>query len=130
MTATGMAKTTVRHRQGRFMAEGVDGLLRDGIRPPGRAPIPDGHAAKAEMTLKSPSHEATHETAPAMAEIEELAVSTVRRIWKAHGLAPHRPRRFQRSDDPAFAEKRHAVARPCVAPPRPRRGAQAFGSIH
>ncbi len=46
-----------------------------------------------------------------------LAVSTVRKIWKAHGLAPHRWRSFKLSNDPAFAEKPHAVVGLYVAPP-------------
>ena len=118
MTATGTAKTTVWRWQERFMEDGVDGLLRDRTRPPGKAPVPDAHAAKVvEMTLKPPPHEATHWTARAMAEVAGLAVSTVQRIWKAHGLAPHRWRRFKLSTDPAFADKLHAVVGLYVAPP-------------
>src|SRR6056297_3589459 len=51
MAATGTAKTTVRRWRERFMAEGVDGLLRDRTRPPGKAPVPDDQAARVvEMT--------------------------------------------------------------------------------
>ena len=39
MTETGKSKTCVWRWQERFMREGVDGLLRDKTRPPGRAPI-------------------------------------------------------------------------------------------
>ena len=46
MAATGTAKTTVRRGRERFMAEGVDGLLRDRTRPPGKAPVPDDKAVK------------------------------------------------------------------------------------
>jgi transposase len=91
MAATGTAKTTVWRWQERFLTEGVDGLLRDRTRPSGKAPVPDAHAARVvEMTLKPPPHEATHWTGRAMAKAAGLAVSTVQRIWKAHGLAPHR----------------------------------------
>jgi transposase len=118
MAATGTAKTTVWRWQERFMAEGVDGLLRDRTRPPGRSPVPEEHAARVvKMTLKPPPHEATHWTGRAMAKAVGLAVSTVQRIWKAHGLAPHRWRRFKLSNDPAFAEKLHAVVGLYVAPP-------------
>src|SRR6056297_1746894 len=41
VAATGTAKTTVWRWQERFMAEGVDGLLRDRTRPPGKPPVPD-----------------------------------------------------------------------------------------
>jgi transposase len=118
MAATGTAKTTVWRWQARFMEEGVDGLLRDKTRPPGLTPIPDGRIAKVvEMTLKPPLHEASHWTARAMAKAASLAASTVQKIWKAHGLAPHRWRRFKLSNDPAFAEKLHAIVGLYVAPP-------------
>ena len=69
------------------------------------------------MTLKPPPHEATHWTARAMAVSVGLAVSTVQKIWKTHGLAPHRWRSFKLSNDPAFAEKLHDVVGLYVAPP-------------
>jgi transposase len=118
MAATGTAKTTVWRWQERFMAEGVEGLLRDKTRPPGKPPVPDERTAKVvAMTLKPPPHEATHWTARAMAKVAGLAVSTVQGIWKAHGLAPHRWRSFKLSNDPAFAEKLHAIVGLYVAPP-------------
>jgi leucine-zipper of insertion element IS481 len=40
MAHTGKSKTCVWRWQERFMHEGVDGLLFDKSRPPGRAPIP------------------------------------------------------------------------------------------
>jgi hypothetical protein len=104
--------------QARFMEEGVEGLLRDKTRPPGTAPVADDRAAAiVAMALKPPHHEATHWTARAMAKAVGLAVSTVQRIWKAHGLAPHRWRSFKLSNDPAFAAKLHGVVGHYVAPP-------------
>jgi transposase len=118
MAATATAKTTVWRWQERFMEEGVEGLLRDKTRPPGRAPVADDRTkAVVEMTLKPPPHEATHWTARAMAKVVGLAVSTVQRIWKAHGLAPHRWRAFKLSNDPTFAEKLHDIVGLYVAPP-------------
>lgn len=118
MAATGTSKTTVWRWQARFMAEGVDGLLRDKTRPPGRAPVAgDRAAAIVALTLKPPPHEATHWTAQAMAKAVGLAVSTVQKIWKAHGLAPHRWRAVKLSNDSAFAEKLHDVVGLYVAPP-------------
>jgi len=40
MRAVGCAKVTVWRWQERFAAAGVDGLLRDRSRPPGKAPLP------------------------------------------------------------------------------------------
>ncbi len=45
----------------------------------------DRAAAVVAMTLEPPPHEATHWTARAMAGAVGLAVSTVQKIWKAHG---------------------------------------------
>jgi transposase len=118
MAATGTTKTTVWRWQARFMEAGVDGLLRDKTRPPGKPPVADARVgAVVAMTLKPPTGEATHWTARAMAGVTGLAVSTVQKIWKSHGLAPHRWRSFKLSNDPAFAEKLRDVIGLYVAPP-------------
>jgi transposase len=118
MAATGKSKTTVWRWQERFMAAGVEGLLRDKTRPPGKAPIDAARVGEVvRRTLAPPPHEATHWTARAMAEACGLAVSTVQTIWKAHGLAPHRWRSFKLSNDPAFAEKLHDIVGLYVDPP-------------
>lgn len=118
MRAAGVSKTCVWRWQERFMAEGVEGLLRDRTRPPGKAPVPADRAAEiVRLTQEPPPHEATHWTARAMAKATGLAVSTVQKIWKAHGLAPHRWRRFKLSKDPAFAEKLVDVVGLYVDPP-------------
>ena len=45
------------------MHEGVDGLLRDKSRPPGKAPIPPDRVAEiVRLTQQPPPHEATHWT--------------------------------------------------------------------
>ena len=118
MATTGKSKTCVWRWQERFMEAGVDGLLKDRTRPPGKAPIAEDRVAEVvRLTLAAPPHEATHWTARAMAEASGLAVSTVQAIWKEHGLAPHRWRNFKLSNDPAFVEKLHAIVGLYVAPP-------------
>lgn len=118
MAATGMSKTTVWRWQERFAEAGVDGLLSDKTRPPGKAPVSlDRTAEVVRLTPPPPPHEATHWTARAMAKAVGLGVATVQRIWAAHGLAPHRWRVFKLSKDPAFVEKLHDVVGLYVAPP-------------
>lgn len=118
MAQTGTTKTTVCRWQARFMAEGVEGLLRDRTRPPGKALVAqDKASAVVALTLKPPPHEATQRTTRAMAKVAGLAVSTVRKIWKTHGPAPHRWRQFKLSNDPAFAERLHDVVGLYVSPP-------------
>ena len=116
--ATGKTKKTVWRWQDRFAAAGIDGLLADKTRPPGKAPVSEAKVAEVvSLTQAAPLHEATHWTARAMAKTVGLAVSTVQAIWKAHGLAPHRWRTFKLSKDPAFAEKLHDVVGLYVDPP-------------
>lgn len=118
MAATGKSKTCVWRWQERFMAEGVDGLLRDKTRPPGIAPLkPDLVEKVVALTLEPPAHEATHWTVRAMAKAVGIAASSVVKIWHDHGLAPHRWRSFKLSNDKAFAEKLHDVVGLYVSPP-------------
>ncbi len=118
MAATGKSKTTVWRWQERFAVAGVDGLLEDKTRPPGKVPVADERVAQVvRLTQESPPHEATHWTARAMAKAVGLAVATVQKIWKAHGLAPHRWRVFKLSGDPAFVDKLHAIVGLYVSPP-------------
>ncbi len=118
MAVTGKSKTTIWRWQARFAEAGVDGLLCDRTRPPGKAPVaPDRVAEVVRLTQSPPPHEATHWTARAMAKAVRLGVVTVQRIWKAHGLSPHRWRQFKLSRDPAFVEKLHDVVGLYVAPP-------------
>ncbi|VAW18489.1 Mobile element protein [hydrothermal vent metagenome] len=118
MAATGKSKTTVWRWQERFMTDGVDGLLMDKTRPPGKAPIAPSRVDEVvRLTLQPPPHEATHWTVRAMAKAAGIAVATVQKIWKAHGLAPHRWRQFKLSNDPAFADKLRDVVGLYIDPP-------------
>ena len=118
MAATAKSKTCVWRWQERFMAEGVDGLLRDKTRPPGTAPLDRVVIDRVvALTLEPPSHEATHWTVRAMAKAIGIAASSVVKIWRDYGLAPHRWRSFKLSNDKAFAEKLHDVVGLYVSPP-------------
>lgn len=85
MRRAGVSKPCVWRWQRRFMEAGVDGLLRDKSRKPGKAPVPDPVVARLiERTLDDPPGE-THWTSRAMAVAMGLAISTVQKIWHAHG---------------------------------------------
>jgi transposase len=115
---TGKAKTVIWRWQERFTDEGVDGLWRDKTRP---ARIPPLSAEIAErvvaLTLAGPPSGATHWTGAAMAEAARISVSSVQRIWRAHGLQPHRVRQFKLSNDPQFAAKLRDIVGLYVNPP-------------
>jgi len=115
---TGQSKPTVWRWQERFAASGVDGLLRDKTRPPGRQPLSAAviqQVVTKTTTEKPPA--ATHWTGRAMAKAVGIAVSSVQQIWRAHGLKPHLLRRFKLSNDPAFAEKLVDIVGLYVNPP-------------
>src|ERR1700740_1518751 len=106
MRRTGVSKPSVWRWQERFMREGVAGLLRDKTRKPGLPPLPPAQIARVvELPLGEPPGEATHWTGRAMAAVTGISLRSVQRIWAAHGLQPHRVRRFKLSQDPAFAAK-------------------------
>src|SRR5437016_9137360 len=116
--AVGKGKTVVWRWQERFMQERVEGLTRDKTRPSRIPPLPAATVDRVvALTTQVPPHEATHWTAPAMAKAVGISPSSVRRIWKRHGLQPHRVRAFKLSNDPKFAEKLKDVVGLYVDPP-------------
>jgi transposase len=118
MREAGVAKTAVWRWQERFMQEGVDGLLRDKTRPSRIPPLaPEIAERVVALTIEPPLGETTHWTAPAMARAVGLSVSSVQRIWRAHGLQPHRLRQFKLSNDPNFAVKLRDVVGLYIDPP-------------
>jgi transposase len=118
MHQAGVAKTAVWRWQERFMQAGVDGLLRDKTRPSRIPPLDPGIAERVVgLTLADPPGESTHWTAAAMAKVSGISVSSVQRIWRAHGLQPHRIRQFKLSTDPKFAEKLRDIVGLYVDPP-------------
>jgi transposase len=52
-----------------------------------------------------------------MAKAVGISPSSVRRMWKGHGLQPHRVRAFKISNDPKFADKLKEVVGLYVDPP-------------
>jgi transposase len=106
MRQAGVSKTAVWRWQERFMTDGVAGLLRDKTRPSRIPPLEADVAARVvAATQIDPPGETTHWTAPAMAKLQDISVSSVQRIWRRHGLQPHRTRLFKLSNDPQFAAK-------------------------
>lgn len=115
---TGKDKTCVWRWQERFMLEGVDGLLRDKTRPSRKPPLATSVIERVVTLTKSdPPSEATHWTAAAMAKAVGVSISSVQRIWRAHGLQPHRVHLFKLSNDPAFTTKLRDIVGLYVDPP-------------
>jgi transposase len=118
MRRAGVAKTAVWRWQERFMLAGVDGLLRDKTRPSRIPRLPREVVERVvALTLGPPPGETTHWTAKAMAARVGISVSSVQRIWRAHGLQPHRMRHFKLSKDPQFAAKVRDIVGLYLDPP-------------
>ena len=114
----GLSKPNVWRWQERFMHEGVDGLLHDKTRSPGKPPVPTDTVQRVlDLTVTEPPGEATHWTVRMMADTVGISAATVHRTWKAHGLAPHRIRTFKLSNGINFASKLRDVVGLYVEPP-------------
>jgi len=114
----GVSRPMVWRWQQRFAEAGIEGLLRDKTRKPGKAPIAaDTVARVVALTCATPPHEATHWTGRAMAKAVGISLRSVQRIWDAHKLQPHRIRTFKRSRDPEFATKLVDIVGLYVDPP-------------
>ena len=115
---TGASRPAVWRWQARYAEKGVEGLLRDKTRPPGKARLTTATVAKVlALTCSEPPGETTHWTGRAMAKTLGVSLSAIQRIWAVHHLQPHRLRTFKRSTDPAFAAKVEDVVGLYMHPP-------------
>jgi transposase len=118
MRRSGRSKPVVWRWQERFMREGVDGLLRDKTRKPGKAPLPAETVGRVvDLALGPPPGETTHWTGRMLAKAVGVSLRSVQRILEAHQLAPHRLRTFKLSKDPKFADKLRDIVGLYVDPP-------------
>jgi transposase len=109
---------TVARWRNRFVGERVAGVEKE---RPGRGRKPAISAARrAEIvrkTLEEKPKGRTHWSRSVMARTVGISDSTVGRIWKVHGLKPHRVRSFKLSNDRKFVEKLHDIVGLYCSPP-------------
>jgi len=109
---------TVARWRDRFAARGIAGIKSDASRP-GRTPKVGAELVQrivTKTTTEHPAH-ATHWSTRSMAREVGVSEKTVRRIWHAHGLKPHRVETFKLSNDPHFAEKLEDIVGLYLSPP-------------
>ena len=70
-----------------------------------------------QATTQTKPPGATHWSTRTMAKAQGLSKATVQRIWSAHGLQPHRTKRFKLSKDWRFTEKLTDVVGLYLNPP-------------
>jgi len=116
--AVGKSLLTVRRWRRRYMAKGVDGLLKDATRPPGRKPLTAETIKRVvHMTLHEKPPNATQWSARSMTKAAGISYTSVQRIWRAHGLKPHLVKTFKVSRDKNFAAKVEDVVGLYLNPP-------------
>jgi transposase len=115
----GVRRQSVALWRGRFLDLGIDGIAKDAPRG-GRhrtARSPGKVGAIIRRTTQSTPPDATHWSTHSMAKAEAVSASTVGRIWREHGLKPHRTRSFKLSNDKRFAEKLDDIVGLYLNPP-------------
>jgi transposase len=102
----------------RFLELGVAGLEKDAPRSgrPRKITAAKINEVVRKTTRTTPAN-ATHWSTRTMAKQAGISEASVRRIWKAHGLKPHRTTTFKLSNDPEFAEKLEDIVGLYLDPP-------------
>jgi transposase len=112
------SRPTVLLWRDRFVAGGITALQHDA---PGRGRRPTIAPKTVQAILRATTQTtpkgATQWSTRTMAQAHGVSNATVARIWRAHGLQPHRVRRFKVSRDPRFAEKLRDVVGLYLHPP-------------
>ncbi len=113
-----VSRPTVSRWLDRYDAEGLPGLEVDRPRAgrPKRITLAD-EAAIIERTLRTAPPSGTHWSTRIMAKVTGHHHATIARIWRAHGLKPHRVKRFKLSTDPEFVAKLRDVVGLYLDPP-------------
>jgi transposase len=114
----GIMRHTVGRWRSRFFRFGLSGIEKDAPRS-GRLPsLPPGLVRKiVRKTTQETPTDATHWSTRSMAAAVGVSASTVRRVWRRHGLKPHRVRTFKLSNDRRFLEKMEDVIALYLNPP-------------
>lgn len=93
----------------------MDGIAQDLPRG-GRRPTVDAREIVRLTTLTLPPN-ASHWSTRSLAQATGVSATTIRRVWQANGLKPHRLERFKVSRDPDFIEKLHDIVGLYLSPP-------------
>lgn len=113
----GVSRTTVKRWRNRFAEQRCDGLL-DEPRPGRPRTVGDAQIeALITATLETAPADATHWSTRSMAKYLGLSQSTVSRVWRAFGLAPHKQGSWKLSKDPLFVAKVRDVVGLYLNPP-------------
>lgn len=113
----GLTGATVGKWRRRYIARGLAGLLDEPRSGAPRSVSDEQVEAVLTTTLETMPRDATHWSTRSMAKKSGLSHSTVRRIWTAFGLQPHRVEHFKLSNDPQFTSKVRDIVGLYLNPP-------------
>lgn len=113
----GLCESTVGKWRRRFVSERIDGLLDEPRSGRPRTIADEAVAAVIERTLQSTPKDATHWSIRSMAAATGYSHTTIRRMWNAFGLQPHRAETFKLSSDPLFVDKVRDIVGLYLSPP-------------
>jgi transposase len=113
----GVSRSTVTTWRNRFVERRLDGLV-DEPRPGRPRTVTDEQVERLiTETLESAPKDATHWSTRSMAAHLGMSQSTVSRVWRAFGLAPHKIETWKLSKDPLFVDKVRDVVGLYLDPP-------------
>ena len=111
----GVGRIQVGRWRERYVAGGLKAIEQDLPRG-GRKPKVNA-AEIVRLTTQTQPEGATQWSTRTLAVVAGVSDTTVQRIWKAHGLKPHRVKRFKVSRDPKFVEKLEDIVGLYLSPP-------------
>jgi transposase len=113
----GVSQAMVGKWRRRFVERRLDGLSDDPRPGVPRTITDDQVEAVIVKTLEQKPDDATHWSTREMAAEVGMSQTTIRRIWHAFGLQPHRAESFKLSTDPFFVEKVRDIVGLYLDPP-------------
>ena len=113
----GHSEHTVGKWRRRFAEHRIEGLSYEYRAGRPRTITDEQVADVIKRTLETTPKDATHWSIRSMAEEIGLSHTTIRRIWNAFGLQPHRMETFKLSTDPLFVAKVQDVVGLYMSPP-------------
>jgi transposase len=114
----GISRFKVARWRERFAQLGLLGIEKDAPRG-GRTPKVTATKRKeiVRMTLEERPADATHWSRRRMAAHAGISASSIGRIWREHGIKPHRIKTFKLSNDKNFVEKLEDIVGLYLSPP-------------
>lgn len=111
----GVGRVQVGRWRSRYAAGGLAAIEKD--LPRGGRPRTADAAEIVRLTTQTRPEAATQWSTRSLAAKVGVSDTTVLRIWRQHGLKPHRVRSFKVSRDPHFVEKLEDIVGLYLAPP-------------